>query len=118
MNYTDTMIIAARNLLNAVNDGKLSHCTASELADIAGDIKAASDMLAAALKPIREVLLTEGEVIGSHYRTLAVETERRTLDTKRVKTELGEQWYNERTTSTAVASLRITALKPHEVRNA
>ena len=111
----DTLNVAAHNLLKAVRDGYvLNVLTPAELADLAGELKTVQDILAKAQAPIREALLEQGEVIGSCYRTTAVHSVRRSLDTKAVKSELGEDWYNARTVSTEVASLRIVELKASE----
>jgi len=112
---TDTITIAAHNLLKAIREtAVLDVLSSAELADLAGELKTVQDILSKVQAPIREVLLEQGEVIGSHYRTTAVHSVRRSLDTKAVKSELGEDWYNARTVSTEVASLRIVELKASE----
>lgn len=83
------------------------------LADEIGDLDANVKALQARLKGAKEEFFSRGldKVCGERFTATKSETVRWSLDTKAVKAEMGENWYDRHCRQTHVVALRVTVNK-------
>ena len=100
----DDMMRAADNVA-----AELADLSPAMLADIGAQIKRAADAIAKADKACKARILDEaadGELRGASFTARVVESVRWTLDAKRVRSEMGDAWCDERSKQAHVRSVR------------
>lgn len=83
-----------------------------EKIDAYGELKAEADRIAARMKLLREELIDmiEGSAEGVAYRATVTKSVRTSLDTTKIKAEMGAEWVADHSRETNVVTLSVEKL--------
>ena len=81
------------------------------LADLIGDLDRKAKDASAELEAAKDAFKTRGLLIasGDRHSVMVQKSIRQTLDTAKVKSEMGQTWFDDRSKLAEVESLRISA---------
>ena len=103
--------------LNSTIANRFHNLAPSMLADLIGELDRKAKAANSELETAKDAFKARGLLIaeGDAFSVMVQKSIRQTLDTAKVKAEMGQEWFDDRSKLGEVVTLRITASAPRAV---